>query len=181
MDSVSLESLKYPVGKFVRPKEFSQSEVRNAVDVIGRFPALLHAEVSSLTDEELRWTYRPEGWNIRQVVHHVADSHMNAFVRFKLSLTEETPTIKPYKENLWAELPDVLTVPIDASVQLIAGLHQRWAVLMGIMSEQDWCKGYQHPEQNRIVPLFDAAAIYGWHCGHHLAHIRLAKKNRGTK
>jgi hypothetical protein len=175
-----LETLKYPVGKYKRLAEFSLDATKKHIEVIERFPALLTAEVSSLSDAELKWTYRPEGWNIRQLVHHVADSHMNAFVRFKLSLTEETPTIKPYMEAKWATLPDVLTVPIDASVGIITGLHKRWAALLKTLSEQEWKKGYNHPEQKRTVPLFDATAMYSWHCDHHLAHIRLAKKSRGV-
>jgi hypothetical protein len=178
MNPEILESLKYPVGRYKRPNEFSLEATRKHIEVIEQFPALLTAEVASLSDAELKWIYRPEGWNIRQLVHHVADSHMNAFVRFKLSLTEETPTIKPYMEAKWATLPDVLTVPINTSLGIISGMHTRWAALLKTLSEQEWKTGYNHPEQKRTVALYDATAMYAWHCDHHLAHVRLAMKNK---
>ena len=180
MNPDQLNALKYPVGKFARPSEFSVELVNASIRMLEQFPQLMFNEASALTPEELNWTYRPEGWSIRQVVHHVADSHMNAFIRFKLALTEETPTIKPYAQDRWAELPDVRTIHIDASLRLLEGLHQRWVGLLRSLSEQDLKKCYNHPEQKRIVPLFEVLAMYSWHCSHHLAHVQLAKKHKGS-
>lgn len=126
--------------------------------------------------KKLALHYRPEGWTIRQVVHHCADSHSNAFTRFKLALTEENPSIKPYKENLWAELPDVTTAPVDWSLKIIANIHKRWVVLLKSMSIADFERTYFHPESNRVWKLFEVLALYAWHCNHHLAHVKQAKK-----
>ena len=149
------------------------------IEVIDRYPALLKSEVAGLSAGELKLTYRPDGWNILQVVHHTADSHMNAFIRFKLAITETTPTIKPYLQNLWAELPDTGNVPIEASLKILEGLHLRWSTLLRTLSEKDFEKKYFHPEQKREVELKEVLPLYAWHCKHHLTHVKQAKKYRG--
>ena len=160
--------------------EFSREINLQNIEIISQYPALVKNEVLRLSDEESKLAYRPGGWNIIQVVHHTADSHMNAFVRFKLALTENTPTIKPYLENLWAQLPDVNNVPMEASLKILEGLHLRWSTLLRTLSEKDFEKKYFHPEQKREVMLLEVLALYAWHCRHHLAHVQQTKKYRGT-
>jgi hypothetical protein len=179
MNQQEIDILRYPIGKFLRPDGFSKERIAQNREVIYHYPALLKNEVSHLSDKELKFTYRPDGWNIAQVIHHTADSHMNAFIRFKLALTESTPTIKPYLENLWAQLPDTTQAPIDASLKILDGLHLRWSILLQTLSENDFNKKYIHPEQGREVALFEVLALYAWHCQHHLAHVQQAKKYRG--
>ena len=120
--------------------------------------------------------YRPEVWTIRQVVHHCADSHMNSFIRFKQTLTEDVPTIKPYEENIWAELEDSKNLDVNISVNLLFALHQRWVVLLNSFVESDWDKKFCHPETNQFIDLKTNLAIYAWHCSHHLAHVQQSKK-----
>ena len=179
MNQERIDVLRYPIGKYVKPTGFSRDTVTQNIDVITQFPSLVRNEVSALSDEERLFPYRPEGWNIAQVVHHTADSHMNAFIRFKLALTETTPTIKPYLENLWAKLPDVTQVPINSSLNILEGLHLRWSTLLCTLSDEDLHKKYFHPEQKRESTLFEVLALYAWHCRHHLAHVQQAKKYRG--
>jgi hypothetical protein len=179
MDQQELDRLRYPIGKFLKPQGYSHDLISQYIEVLSQFPVLLKNEVAGLSEEELKFMYRPEGWNITQVVHHTADSHMNAFIRFKLALTESTPTIKPYLQHLWAELPDSNHAPIDASLKILDGLHFRWSTLLRSLSEIDFEKKYMHPEQHREVPLFEVVAMYAWHCNHHCAHVKQAKIHRG--
>ena len=176
---IILEELKYPIGKFNWPKEVSNAELKIWMDAIESFPARLKSEVENLTDEELSMIYRPDGWNIRQVVHHCADSHSNAFTRFKLTLTEDKPTIKPYHENLWALLPDVTVTPIEWSLQMLEGLHKRWNILLRNLSVTDLQRAYIHPDHGRELKLESVVALYAWHSNHHLAHVQQAKKCNG--
>ena len=179
MNQQDLDVLRYPIGKFLRPETYSAELTAQHIEIIHRYPVLLKNEVAGLSAGELQWRYRPDGWNILQVVHHTADSHMNAFIRFKLALTESAPTIKPYHENLWAELPDTVNAPIEASLKILDGLHLRWAALLRTLSEADFEKKYFHPEQKREVELKEVLSLYAWHCKHHLAHVQQAKRNRG--
>jgi len=179
MEQQELDLLRYPIGRFVKPSGPSKELISQHIEIISQYPALLKKEAAGLTAEELKLTYRPDGWNISQVIHHTADSHMNAFVRFKLALTESTPTIKPYRENLWAQLPDTTDVPIEASLKILEGLHFRWVTLLRTLSEEDLEKKYFHPEQKKESALFDVLALYAWHCRHHLAHVQQAKRLRG--
>ncbi len=177
---IVLDELKYPTGKFKWPKEISADEIKNWIDVIEKFPSLLKNEVENLSDAELALVYRPDGWNIRMVVHHCADSHSNAFARFKLALTEDKPTIKPYIESLWATLPDVTEAPIEWSLQILEGLHKRWNVLLRSLSVTDLQKVFIHPDHGRELKLESVIALYAWHCNHHLAHVKQAKKFNGN-
>jgi len=179
MDQQELDRLRYPIGKFLKPQDSSSGLRLQNMEIISHYPALLKNEVVGLSDEELKWKYRPDGWNITQVVHHTADSHMNAYIRFKLALTESTPTIKPYHENLWAALPDSTEVSMEASVKILEGLHLRWSTLLKNLSEEEFQKKYFHPEQKKEVAIVEVLALYAWHCNHHLAHVQQAKRYRG--
>jgi hypothetical protein len=177
MNDNTLEQLKYPLGKFEAIHRWTQMDIDAYIQTIQSFPSQLIEEIKSLNTDSLQKKYRPEGWNIAQVVNHCADSHMNAFIRFKLSLTEQNPTIKPYEQSAWAELSDGQNLDVTLSVQLIVGLHARWLVLLKSMPLSDFDKTFMHPEYNRTYTLGNALATYDWHCKHHLAHIKNAKQH----
>ena len=169
-----IDPLKYPVGLFLKPEAITAEHLTAWIATIAEFPQKIAALTETLTEETLTKTYRPDGWTIRQLVHHCADSHMNAFIRFKLALTEETPKIKPYFEDKWAELPDTVTTPIKASLKLIEGLHTRWAILIQLLYSEDLERIYIHPEHAKQFTLAETIGMYDWHCRHHLAHIKNA-------
>ena len=171
---MNLQELKYPIGIFEKPETITASHIAEWTHTIKDFPALITQLTENLPEESLAKTYRPDGWNIKQLVHHCADSHMNAFIRFKLALTEETPKIKPYFEDKWAELPDTVTTPIKASLKLIEGLHTRWAILIQLLYSEDLERIYIHPEHAKQFTLAETIGMYDWHCRHHLAHIKNA-------
>ncbi|WP_374445469.1 YfiT family bacillithiol transferase [Epilithonimonas sp.] len=174
---MDLEVLKYPVGKFIRPESITKAMIDSAISEIENFPNLVKAEIQNLDEKDLQLRYRPEGWPITQVVHHCADSHINSYMRFKLALTEDIPTIKPYDESLWAELPDNQLPPL-VSFRLLEALHARWVYLLKTLSENDLNKEFIHPEQSENITLKENILIYSWHCRHHLAHIRQAAELR---
>jgi hypothetical protein len=165
-----IDSLRFPIGRFKQPPFISSKHILEAISTIADFPNKLKSVTANLTDAQLDTPYRIGGWTIRQVVHHCADSHINSLVRFKLALTENNPVITPYREELWAELPDSL-MPIDSSIFILEGLHSRWTLLLQSLSESDLAKGYVHPEQGKLIRLDIAILAYAWHCEHHLAHI----------
>jgi hypothetical protein len=169
------EALRFPIGKFQKPEIIHKQQIEDWIRIIKEFPGKLENEVKHLTLDEFQKQYRPNGWTINQVVNHCADSHMNSFIRFKLALTEETPTIKPYFENLWAELPDSKDFPTESSLKILAGLHERWVQLLENLSEEDLDKQFKHPETNALISLKTNLGIYAWHCEHHLAHVKNAK------
>lgn len=180
MTDQELETLKYPTGKFVRGSKAETPErLAVAIEVIEVFPILLRVEVEDLSNDQLDTPYRPNGWTVRQVVHHLADSHGQTLHRFKLALTEDKPVIKPYMEALWAEHVDARTLPVDPSLSIIAGTHTRWVTLMRGMSTADFRRAFYHPEQQREIPLNEALELYVWHSGHHLAHITGLKERMG--
>lgn len=170
-----LEKLKYPIGKFRNPLQVDQNQIHDWIKIIEEFPEKLSKEVINLTAEELTYQYRPGGWTIKQVVNHCADSHMNSFIRFKLALTEEKPTIKPYAEHLWAELPDTKSFPVASSLKILEGLHERWVNLLRSLTEPDLERQFKHPETSQFISLKTNLGIYAWHCEHHLAHVKNAK------
>lgn len=172
----SLEHLQYPIGRFSLPASVTSLELHSAIEKISIFPGQILALVDGLREVTLDTPYRPGGWTVRQVIHHCADSHMNAFIRFKLALTEENPVIKPYHEALWAEHPDYRMEPF-VSLMLLEKLHARWIVLMRNMQEEDWRKGFVHPEYDRVQTLSQIAMYYAWHGEHHMGHINAALKN----
>jgi hypothetical protein len=166
-----MEKLKYPIGQFICPEPISNTHINQWIKEISRLPGQLRKSVKGLTDSHLNTHYRPGGWTLRQVVHHVADSHMNSYIRFKLALTEDTPTIRGYYEDRWAELPEAKNGDPEISLELIAALHKRWVEMLNSMEETDFDKSFYHPEMNRKVPLKEACGMYAWHGDHHVAHI----------
>lgn len=173
---MSSQELKYPIGIYSKPQEITQELLSEYILAISTFPEKLKNEVHNLTDSQLDTPYRLGGWTLRQVVHHCADSHMNSLVRFKLALTEDNPTIKPYYEDRWAELADSKSMPFEASLKMIEGIHARWTVLLTSLSERELSRTFFHPESNKQYQLDETIGVYAWHCIHHLAHITSAKK-----
>lgn len=165
-----LEALRYPIGKFKGPETLSVDLVPEQVQALADLPHLLREAVRGLNDTQLDTPYRPGGWTVRQVVHHVADSHMNSYVRCKLALTEDNPVIKPYEEQLWAQLPDARQEPVEVSLVLLEALHHRWVVLLKALSPAEWERTFMHPESG-VNSLLKVVNFYAWHGRHHLAHI----------
>ncbi len=168
-----LEKWRYPIGRSVWPEVVSAEQLIQAVESISTFPARMREAVSGMPVSVLDMPYRPGGWTLRQLVHHCADSHINAYVRYKLALTEDAPVIKPYLEAAWAELPDSRMAP-DVSLQILEFVHVRWTVLMQSLSDRDWDRGFFHPEYQQLHPLRNVTVHYAWHGEHHLAHVRNA-------
>ena len=162
--------LRYPIGKFERPESLTDSLRRAFIQQIEEAPAKMRAAVAGLIDQQLDTPYRPGGWTVRQLVHHLPDSHMNSYVRFKLALTEDEPTIKPYDEALWAKLNDSKETPIEVSLTLLEALHKRWITLLRGMQTGDFARRLKHPERGTMT-LDDALTTYSWHGKHHVAHI----------
>jgi hypothetical protein len=173
-----MNDLRYPIGRFVPPAA-STHETRNAaIDAISATPAQVRRAVEGLDEDQLDTPYRPDGWTVRQVVHHVPDSHLNAYVRLKLALTEDAPTIKPYDEAAWALLADTPSVPVDVSLSLLDALHRRWVALLRSMTPDDFAREYIHPETGRHS-IDHLLALYAWHGPHHVAHIVGLRKRSG--
>src|SRR5438105_3604401 len=169
-----LEKLRYPVGRFERLKAPLDRAARDrCIDTLDQTPARFRSLVAGLTDAQLDTPYRPGGWTIRQVVHHVPDSHMNAYIRVKLAATEEMPTVKTYHEDLWAELPDGKSGSIRMSLDLLDALHRRWIAFLRALSESDLQKAFAHADWGRVT-IDEAISMYAWHCRHHTAHIEHA-------
>ncbi|GGH19301.1 YfiT family bacillithiol transferase [Paenibacillus segetis] len=163
---------KYPIGQFECPATITFDEITNWIDEIRGLPSRLIEVVRHLSDQKLDCPYREHGWTIRQVVHHIADSHMNAYIRFKLALTEDNPTIKPYDQNEWANLSDN-KLPIEGSLQIIESLHERWSYLLRSLTDDQLKRTFHHPDSG-LVTLEKNIGIYAWHGNHHLAHIQNA-------
>jgi uncharacterized damage-inducible protein DinB len=171
--------LRYPVGKFDWDAATSEADRPRLVTEIAETPGALRSAVAGLSRDQLETRYRPGGWTVKQVVHHVPDSHLNAYTRFKLALTEDEPTIKPYDEAAWAELPDSQKVPIDVSLDLLDALHVRWVSLLRLMDAADFRRALRHPEHARVLTLDQMLALYAWHGRHHVAHITALRKREG--
>lgn len=169
--SQSLDQLRFPIGKFNYQDSSDQSDINRWINTIRLLPENLSKTVSKLNDVQLNTPYRPEGWSIRQVVHHLADSHINSFIRYKLALTEQNPTIKPYEEADWAKLPDSMELPVQVSLDLLKAVHTRWVYLLEHMNELDYKRTFFHPESQITYDLKRITALYAWHSEHHLAHI----------
>ena len=169
-----MSDLQYPIGKFqwTEPGSDEQAATNRAnyIATLSGLPMQMRGAVQGLSAEQLDTAYRPAGWTVRQVVHHVPDSHMNAYVRFKLALTEDQPAIKPYNEAEWALLPDTATTPVEVSLQLLAALHSRWVELLQSMKPAQFARTLHHPEHG-VVSLNRMLAMYAWHSNHHLAHV----------
>lgn len=178
-NDLNLEKLKFPIGKFLRPDPISKNDLETWIETIENFPSKIKTLTSTLSVQELNWVYRPKGWNIKQVVHHCADSHINSFIRFKLALTEDVPSIKSYEEALWAELADGNSDDILPSLQIIEGVHARWVLLLKSFGEKELKRQFFHPENLKISTLEETIGVYAWHCNHHLAHIEQALLHKG--
>ena len=165
----------YPIGQWTKPLALDKNKIATQIQIISGFPDKLKRKVISFSAQQLGKAYRPGGWTAIQVINHCADSHMNAFIRFKLALTEDKPTIKPYAEAKWAELPDAKSFPVDSSVQLIEALHARWAALLLSLDDVQWNAGFIHPEHGSELKLYQTVSLYSWHCEHHYGHLDLIR------
>ncbi|WP_058301263.1 YfiT family bacillithiol transferase [Gorillibacterium timonense] len=170
---------RYPIGTFEWQGEITREQREQWISDIAELPALLATEIRGLSDEQLDTPYREGGWTIRQVVHHLADSHMNSFIRFKLALTEDRPTIRPYYEDRWAEGADARLLHPEVSLRLLESLHERWVFLLRTISDEDYARDFYHPESEAVVRLDYNVGVYSWHGWHHLAHIRTLKERKG--
>jgi DinB superfamily len=165
-------SLQYPIGKYTG-QPFSDKQLKEWLLDIQTLPLHVENAILNVDEAELQTPYRPGGWTKHQVVHHIADSHMNAFIRFKLGLTEENPVIKPYDENAWAQLPDTINLPINISITLLFSLHLRWHELLKNISADQWNRTVFHPEHQKQMTLWYLLGMYAWHGKHHVAHLRI--------
>ena len=165
------EQLKYPIGKFEKIGTVTEQQLAQYILDIETLPLKLKKQTEHLSDQQLDTPYRPEGWTIRQVVHHFADSHMNSFIRFKLALTEDSPIIKPYEEDLWVQLADSKKMAIKSSLMMIEGIHERWVFLLNSLTKSEFNKTFIHPQKEKPMDLYETTGLYAWHSNHHLAHI----------
>jgi uncharacterized damage-inducible protein DinB len=170
-----MDDLRYPIGKFRYDGAPTEAQRKSLLDDIAAAPTNLRTSVQGLSDRQLDTPYRPEGWTVRQVVHHVPDSHLNSYVRFKLALTENEPTIKPYAEDRWAELADTRATPVEVSLSLLDSLHDRWVRLLRSLTAEDWKRTFRHPDLGPMS-LEKTLALYAWHGRHHVAHITELRK-----
>jgi len=162
---------RYPIGHYHWQGEITEADRLKWIGEIAALPERLRAAVTGLSETQLDTPYRKGGWTIRQVVHHLADSHINSFTRFKLALTEDNPTIRPYYEDRWAELPDSRSLPVEPSLMLLTALHERWTMLLRSISPVDYARTFYHPESQKSIRLDYNVGLYAWHGNHHLAHI----------
>ena len=173
-----MDDLRYPVGKYHRPDRLTPDEREAGIAAIATAPAALRAAVAGLSDAQLDTPYRPGGWTVRQVVHHVPDSHSNAYTRFKLGLTEDSPTIRPYEESLWAELPEAKSAPIAPSLAFLEALHVRWVMALTAIRPEEWQRTVVNPESGPYT-LDQLLAMYVWHGRHHVAHVTELRRREG--
>ncbi len=172
---------RYPIGKFEPPSAFTPTVRAEFIGHIEHAPSALRAAITGLNEAGLDTPYRPGGWTVRQVVHHVPDSHLNAYVRCKLALTEEEPTIKPYEEARWAELVDGRTAPPEVSLGLLDALHVRWTMLLRALTAEQFSRKFRHPEHQGMLTLDWVLAMYSWHGRHHVAHITALREREGWR
>jgi len=170
--------LRYPIGKFSWEGVATDEQRQKFIDDIASTPARVRAAIEGLSPEQMETPYRPDGWTVRQVVHHLADSHLNSYVRFRLALTEDEPTIKPYHEDLWADLPDARTAPVEVSLALLEALHERWVLLLRSLKAEDFARSFRHPDLG-LVSLDKNLGLYSWHGRHHVAHITSLRERQG--
>ena len=175
---VDIEKLKYPTGKFQPPSAFSMDAVKKHILELEALPALLENTIKEIPAGDLHYSYRPGGWNIKRIVHHIADSHANFHTRLRLTLTEELPTVKPYDENKWALLPDANAIDFESSLQILKGVHKRAVLLLNTLNEKDFQREYYHPENKKNFNLFWLLSLYAWHGKHHVAQITIALEHK---
>lgn len=173
-----MDDARYPIGPFVPPSDTSGAAREGWTLVLAEAPERLRAALAGLTPAQLDTPYREGGWTLRQLVHHLPDSHLNSYVRFKGALTEEVPVIKPYFEARWAELPDTKDTPPEVSLELLSALHMRWVVLLRALSEAEFARGFRHPESG-FQTLTESLAYYAWHSRHHTAQVTELRRRRG--
>lgn len=178
---MEIEKLKYPIGKFDCPSNITADIQHAWISILEHFPNRLNNLVGNLSENQLNTPYRPEGWTVRQTIHHVYDSHHNAYTRFKWALTEATPTIKAYDEKAWAETADAKSAPIELSLAAINSLHAKWVYLIKGLSQEQLLKEFHHPARNRNYTLAETVGSYAWHSNHHYAHIENLLKREGWK
>ena len=179
MDNSGIVDTRYPTGRFSSVRRpLTADERASCIDAIRIHPAKIRAAVAGLSDEQLDTPYREGGWTLRQVVHHVVDSHTNAYIRFKLAVTEDKPTVRPYQEKLWAELPDAKTLPVEASLSILDGLHARWVAFLESLAQDQFRRPLHHPEIGDIT-VDTLLELYGWHGAHHVAHITGLRERMG--
>jgi len=170
--------LRYPIGQFAGSIEQTEEQRRASLATMAELPEYLRSAVSGLSDAQLDTPYREGGWTVRQLVHHVADSHVNAYVRCRRALTEDWPAVNAYDEKLWAQLADAHTLPIEISLALLEPLHRRWVSLLESLTEANWQRGYVHSEDGRLK-LAEMVQVYDWHCRHHVAHVTELRRRMG--
>ncbi|MFC3561311.1 YfiT family bacillithiol transferase [Pedobacter jamesrossensis] len=168
---MDLEQLKYPIGQFAMPEVFDERQEKIWISEIESLPNQIKKATEHLSEQELNQTYRPDGWTLRQVVHHIPDSHMNAYIRFKQAITEEIPVIRPYHEERWAETEEAKNGDIQMSIDLLVALHQRWVAFLKTLTIEDYQRKYIHPAQGKELTLANMLGMYAWHGKHHLTHI----------
>lgn len=173
------DNLRYPTGRYTSPATFTGTDTAAWISAIDALPLWLDVIIENLDAAQLETPYRPGGWTMIQTIHHLADSHMNAFIRLKLALTEDTPTIKPYDEAAWADTAEVFTVPVNMSITLLHALHRRWTALLRSLDAEQWARSYFHPESQQQVPIWDMTAMYAWHGRHHMEQLRRLKDRSG--
>ncbi|WP_172194391.1 YfiT family bacillithiol transferase [Saccharibacillus qingshengii] len=166
-----LEPIRYPVGRPAEIDTFEPGQLEAWIEEIRRLPDRLEAAIEGLSEQQLNTPYRPGGWTVKQVVHHLADSHMNAYMRLKLALSEEKPTVKPYEEQIWAEQPDASGLAVGASLLILRGLHTRWTFLLESLTPEQWNRSFYHPQSEKWTPLGVQTEHYAWHGRHHTAQI----------
>jgi uncharacterized damage-inducible protein DinB len=179
MDSTTMTDLRYPIGTHTLTTMPTPEQVAEWIDAIAATPTAMRAAINGLNASQIETPYRPGGWTVRQVVHHIADSHLNAYTRFKLALTEDTPTIKPYDEAAWAELQDTSIVPLSVSLDLLEALHIRWVALLRSLGPDELERDFRHPEKGRIMRLDSTLGMYAWHGRHHVAHVTALREREG--
>lgn len=180
MTSEELEQLKFPIGTYAIPETISVETIAQWINEIELFPSRIIQLTSHLSTEQLNWQYRPNGWSIKQVVHHCVDSHMNSIIRFKLALTEDNPTIRPYFEDRWAKLDVYKEDDLSDSIQLLKALHSKLGKLLRSISKEEMSRTFQHPEYGNQYRIDETIGNYAWHGNHHAAHIEQALKHKGT-
>ena len=169
---MDIEKLKFPIGKYSPNKNPNKEQLNEWIAAIENFPKKINDLVENVSIEQLNYKYRPNGWTVKQVIHHCTDSHMNSIIRFKLALTEDKPIIRPYHEDKWAELNDSQDNDLESSIMLLNGLHKKWSSLLKSLNKDQLKLEYSHPEHGTIFNLVETIGNYAWHCNHHLAHVK---------
>lgn len=176
---MTVQDPRFPIGRLEYAGPGDGASRASSIKTIAEAPARLREALRGLASDQVETPYRDGGWTLRQVAHHLPESHMNAYIRFKLALTEEKPTIKPYDEARWGETADVRGTPVDTSLRLLEALHERWVVLLGTLRGDDWNRQYVHPGYGKTFTLDHALALYDWHSRHHVAHITSLRQHKG--